>query len=337
MVAGLAGLDIEVVAIALLFALLVGVLIVRPLLVGLANQLPVVGPALAQRVDSVINAWLTALTPVAQSSLGAFSSLVSWLDSEWRQLSDTVVGFAELTWQATYKIEAVIIPHAVDAALVKVEAIILDTTAYVKSLIAASDAGLRAVITAEATNAGRLFAESEAYATQVGAQVDADARALFRTAEFDAGALVAQEHVFAVHVEQIATAYADALFAKSLQISAAAEAALGREIGSTAAAAAEELQTGVSALERQIADTKSVLAAASAAGIAAVAADVAAIRAMRCLKVCDVLGAAGEGLQLLDLAAILALAEAAQTNPQATQRFLVDNVAPIIQGLAKSL
>ena len=333
MVAALGGLDVEVVAIAFLFALLAGTLILRPMLVGLAGQLPVVGPALAQRVDSVINAWLTALTPAAQSALAAFSSLIAWVDAEGRQLSDTVVGFAQLTWQAVDTIDTVRIPQAVDAALVKVENIVKDATAYVVHLIAVEDVTVRGLITQEATTAGELFLESEGYALQLAQQVDADARALARVAEQDAAALVAQERAYAVHVEQVATGYADMLFAKTLQITAVAEAALGRDISTTAAAAAEQLTTGVSALERQIADTKAVLAAASAAGIAAVAADVAAVKDSPCMKACDVLGAAGAGLQLLDLAAILALAEAARTNPKATQQFLSDSVAPIIQGL----
>lgn len=337
MAGALAGLDVEVVAIALLFALLAGVLIVRPLLVGLAGQLPVVGPQLAQRVDSVINAWLRAMTPTAQSALGAFSSLVAWIDSEGRQLSDTLAGFGQLTWEAVDRIDTVLIPAAVDAALVKVEGMILDTTAYVKQLLAVEAAQLRAAITAEATDARELFATSEAYATQVGLRADADARQLVSVAERDAAALVSQEHAYATHVEQVATAYAEALFAKSLQVSAAAEAALGHELTSTAAAAAEQLQTGVSSLERQIDATKAALAAASAAGIAAVAADIAAVKDSPCMRACDVLGAAGAGLQLLDLATILALAEAAQTNPRATQQFLAGSVAPVIQGLARQL
>ena len=337
MVAALGALDVEVVAIALLFALLAGALIVRPLLVGLAGQLPVVGPQLATRVGSVINAWLTAMTPAAQGALGAFSALVAWVDSEGRQLGDTVAGFAQLTYSAIYTIDLVRIPHAVDAALARAEAIIQDTTAYVVHLLAVEDVKVRGLITADATTSRELFAASEAYATQVGAQVEADARALTRVAEQDAAALVAEERAFAVHVEQVATGYADALFAKTLQVTAAAEAALNREIGSTAAAAARDLTTGVSALERQIADAKAAMAAVSAAGIAAVAADVAAVKDSPCMRACDVLGAAGAGLQLLDLAAILALAEAARTNPRATQQFLQSSVAPMIQGLLAQL
>ena len=334
MVAGLAAVDVTVVAIALLFALLVGVMIIRPLLVGLANQLPVVGPALAQRVDSVINSWLTALQPAAQGALGALSSLIAWVDSQARQLSATTVGLASLAWVAVDRISTVIIPQAVDAGLARAEVLVADATADAIARIAVEDAAVRGAITATATTAGAMFAASEASATQVGARAEADAAALVQVAERDAAALAAQERAFAVGVEKVATGYADALFAKALQISAAAEAALTRDLGAVAGTAARELETGVSALERQIADAKAVLAAASTAGIAAVAVEIAQIKAMRCLQACDVLGAAGEGLQLLDLAAILALAEAAQTDPAATRRFLTDNVAPVIQGLA---
>lgn len=337
MVAALGGLDVEVVAIALLFALLVGVLIVRPLLVALANNIPVVGPSLGQGVDNILNGWLRAITPAAQGALGAFSSTVAWLDAQWRQLSDTVVGFAQLVGVAVTKIETYVIPHAVDAARSDAEHLVTDATSYLESRIALERADLTALVNGASLEAGRLFADAETYAVGLADTVEADARALVATAETDAAALVAQEHAFAVSVEHIATGYADGLFSQAIRISAAAEAALQRELGGVAGTLARDLEAGVSALEQQISKEKAALAAATSAVAVAVAIDIEAIRNSRCFKACDVLGAAGEGLQLLDLAAILALAEAAQTDPKATQKFLTDNVAPVVKGIADSV
>lgn len=337
MVAGFAALDVEVVAIALLFALLAGLLIIRPLLVNLANQLPVVGPALASRVDSILNAWLTALTGPAQAGLGAFTSLLAWLDTQWRQLAATTVGFAQLTTRGLWVIQNLTIPRVAAATLAQASILVREAAVYAEELRQQTQTLFRGLLGAQAAATAEAIAAERAFVLQVAATGAAETALLVGGATAQAAALVAEAENLTRAGLLAEHDYAGALYEKALAALVAASAALGAQLGGMTLQQDENLTRGISELERKIAEASKLLTEAAAVSIAVVAADVAAIRALRCIKACNVLGAMGEGLQLLDLAAIFGLVIAARTDPKAVQQFFVDEVAPAVRAISAAI
>jgi hypothetical protein len=305
--------------------------------VRLSGAVPIVGNALAGAVDAAFGASRAAVYTALQASLAAFSRTVSFLQGLWAMLSSTIVGLADLTFAAVHKLEYVVLPHAFAVSTQAIEGLIIDATAEAHSLfrtalavgaqnLAYAELQIANASIASATFAHGLFAEAE---REIGVSEAA--------AEAYAAQLVAAEHDFAVRAVADIEGYAAGLFAQSIAIGATAEALLRGEIGVVARQDAEALKGGVSALEREIEAAKAALTAAGAISIGVVAAEVAAIRALKCIQQCGPLGALGEGLSLLDLGLILALVGAAQADPKGTQKFLSDNVAPLVQGITKQL
>lgn len=337
MVAAALGLDGVTIAIAFLFALLVGLIIVRPLLVGLAQQLPVVGGALASGADSVINSWIGALTPAAQAALPVFTSIVSWIDSEWQQLSQTIVGFSQLVYAGLWKIEYNVVPSlvsgALQAAMAGATALAGAERAFALGVEQRAQAGLNAALAAT----GAAFLAAQAYAYGVGLTAQHLAASLFATAEADAAALAAQERAFAVSAVHNAEQYAAGLYAQAVLQITAAEATLGHDVQAVADYERRALGQAIGQLTGEIDIAKAAAIAAAAAAVVPLTLSIRAVENSRCMRACDVLGAAGEGLQLLDLGAIFALVAMARSDPQGTQRFFTDQVAPAVQGLRSTV
>jgi hypothetical protein len=334
-----AALALDDAAVFLLLAavLVAGTFFLRPLLVSLAAQIPVVGPALSSRVDSVISGFLIAITPAANAALPALTGMLDWLNGTWSQLAATVTGLAQLASTGLFRLTTWTIPHALDGALAQAETLVADEASHSEALAAGVAAGARQLIDVARSDTAALVAQAEGLAVSEAQGAEARAGALFGVAEADAVALAAQGRAELASEAAALTGYVDTLFGQAVAIGNAAEAALRGDLAGVAGQLGADLQGGVSALEQEIARARTALSAANVASVAVVAADVAAIRAMRCMQACDVLGAAGEGLQLLDLAAILALVGAARSDPAGVQAFFVNEVAPAVQGIAAAI
>jgi len=328
-----AALPDVVVSIAFLFVVLFAAMALRPLLVALANQLPLIGGALSSGIDNVINGFLGVMTPLAAPALGVFTNILTWVQSTWSALASTTVGFGQLAYAAVWRISFLTIPNAISTAM-----------SQVGQSIAAGEAYALSLVQADAAAAGQALAGAEAASTAAVAAARGEALSLFQQSESYAGALIGsaegqaaalfqQAEAAAIGEVGVVTAYVDTRFSQSIAISAAAEAALQGNLNGVASLLGAQLAGGVSALEQEIAAARAALSGQTITAVAAVAADVAAIRAMRCMQVCDPLGAIGEGFQLLDLAIILSLIAGAASDPQGTEQFLSGSLGPVLNGM----
>jgi hypothetical protein len=321
--------------VALVFGLIFTIAVIwvvdtaRPPAVSLAGAVPLVGGPLASAVDNGFTAVRNLLQVWLSTQLQAFSTLLSWLQTLWSQLSATVAGFAELTYAAAHKITYLTLPAAVSSVLGVVGSTASSLLADILSAMAVLRAETRAAVSGATAAASALYSQASAYSLGLFNLAEADAAAGVALAETNAGALFAQAEAVALAEVQTVTAYVDTKFSQSIAIGAAAEAALGGQLNGVAAQLGADLNAGVSALEQQIAAARAALTGSQTIAIAAVATDIAAIRAMRCMQVCDPLGAVGEGLNLLDLALIFALVEQSPGAMQAIGTFLSNDVAPV--------
>lgn len=291
----------------------------RPGIVSAAGGVPLVGSGLRAWVDGALGSLRGYLYGVMQGALVAFSDTVDWLHSLATQLAATVEGFAELSYQATWKITNLTVPalQAQLAALAAQSA--AGVLAQVLALVSAEQARAEAV---EAALGQGIADAQSAIVTYVGVSTAAavnTAEALFTQAEQDARALSAG-----------AAAGAEGLFAQAEQD---AQALYSQAVALTEAVAARvglETQAGVSALEREVASVQSGLtalqAALAAAGIltgAGIIADlveqVRAIRNSRCMQNCDALGNLADFSGALDAGILIALALAWQADQESSQ------------------
>jgi hypothetical protein len=304
---------------------------IRPPALSLAGSVPIVGGALRSAADGFFGWARGWLYSYLSQSLTAYSNLLLWLDTLWGQLTATLIGFAELSATAAYKITTLVIPGHINAAITFVEGLIyaaeLRSGALVAGLastlaadVAATRAYAAALVGAARTEFTAQFTTAEADAAAQAAHAVSVAEGLFQTAENDLAAEAAQ-----------LTARMDSLFAQAQAITAAAEAALRGDLGTVERQLLGDLQNGVTALEREIAAARSAIAA-GALGVAAVAADVAAIKALECLRYCAQLADLGSILSLVDLAAIIGLVEFAVHDPQGFQSAWLNDVQPLISG-----
>jgi hypothetical protein len=303
----------------------------------LAGAVPLVGSALRRTVENAFTSAHNALHAALSAELVAFSRVLGVLQSLWVQFASTVVGFAQLSATATTRIVTFIIPRAVDLGLAQAEVLIADEATHAEQLAAAVSVEAQGLFAAAEARAAALVNAIQTADLQLIRDVEAQVVLSEARAVAVAESLAGLEHAFAVAGIKSAEGYADHLFAQAAAISAAAEASLRGDLGAVAELERRALASGVSALEKQIAEAQRILSTAALPAIAAIAVDVAAIKALECIKQCAPLGAVGQGLALLDLAAILALVEAAQADPQGTQRFLQATIVPVVEGLSSSV
>jgi hypothetical protein len=309
---------------------------IHPPISNLAGAVPLVGNGLRSAVDGAFSFAQGWLYSNLSASLAAYSDLLSWLQTLWAAVWGVTGGLAELTVAAVYRITTVIIPAEISLA-----------TAAAGALAASAEQQAQGfAVGVESRSAAALGAAQAGLMAMVGS-ARAEALGLFNAAEADLSAgvaraeavavdLAAQERAFALAAVAGVESDLNARVSQVQALTAAAEAALRGDLGTVAGDLARNLEAGVSALEQEIAKARTLIAT-GAGSIALVAADVAAIRAMRCLQSCNVLGAAGEGLQLLDLASLLALIAAAKSDPVAVQSFFVTEVAPAVRSISQAI
>lgn len=330
----LAGLDVEVVAIAFLFAVLVGVLIVRPLLVALFAQAPFIGGWLSSNVDAGLAAFEASLVGPANAALGALSSTIDYLNSSWAQLVSTVTGLAQLSYTAAWRIVNLKIPAAQQAAGDFASSLFDQLRAVVAADVAAVESTAAAEVAAVEVKATALFGQAEALARSLAA---AEAVALadsIAVAEQMATVQIQAERAFVVDEVLGVRAEIQSALSQALAVTAAAEAALQGDIGAVERELAGKIGADVDALLRQIAADKAALEAALAGGIAGVLVDIAAIRAMRCLKFCEPLADVGSFLNALDAGLLIGFVAYAKSHPGEAISFLKDEALPVMTGLA---
>jgi hypothetical protein len=310
---------------------------VRPPVVGAAGGIPIIGTQLAQFATFAFAAGRRGLYVLLQAGLVSFSNTVAWLQATWAQLTSTVTGFGDLAATAIWKVQFLVIPLALNQALSAASALAATVRADLGALIVASQSAAMAAVADARAAAVALFQTAEADTVNLFQLAEHDAQIAANLVAADAAALVNAERAFTVGAVAVVEADAQAMFQKALAISAAAEAALQGDLGAVAGKLARDLEGGVSALEKEIAAAREVINSIATGALAGVIADVVAIKALKCIQQCGPLGALGEGLSLLDLAAILALVEAARSDPKAAQRFMSDNLVPLVEGVTKSL
>ncbi len=333
----LAGLDVEVVAIAFLFALLVGVLIVRPLLVSVLAQAPLIGGWLAGNVDAGLAAFEQAIQPGAAAALGALSATIDWLASSWGSLVSLTAGLGELTYTALWRIVNLKLPELEGRAAAFASGLYDQLRALVQADVASLEVQLSADLAKAEAEAGALFSEAETLARDL----DAAQRALLAdslaVAEQLATVQVEAERAFVVDQVLGVRAEIQSAFAQALAVSAAAEAALQGDIGAVERDLGGAIQADVNALLKQIAADKAALEAALAGGLAGVIADIAAIRALRCLQFCDQLADLGSLLNNLDAGLLIAFVAYAKTHPGEAGAFLRAEALPLIKDYASGV
>lgn len=337
MVGILAGLDVEVVAIAFLFAVLVGVLIVRPLLVALFAQAPFIGGWLSSNVDAGLAAFERSLVGPANAALGALSSTIDYLTSSWGQLVSTVSSLAQLTYTAAWRIVNLQLPALEERAGAFASALFAQLLAIVNADVAAARAEASAAVAVAEADAVALFQQAEALAHDLAA---AEAVALadgLAVAEGLATAQVRAERAFVTDQllgvrQEIADAFTQAQAALT-----AAEAVLEGDIGAVAGNLGDALQRDVDSLLAQIKADKDALAAALTGTAAGLAADIAAIRAMRCLQYCDPLADLGSFINNLDAGLLIAFVAYAKGHPGEATAFLKSEVLPAVKDYASGV
>lgn len=334
MAAILAGVDGEVIAVAFLFAVLVGVLIVRPLLVAALGNAPVIGGWLSSNVDSALAAWERGIQPLAAGALGALSSTIDWLAWAWGSLLSTITGLAQLAYAADWRIVNLALPALEQRA-----------EAAASSALQAAEAGLRGAIAAEAGAAARatsaltvevtgLFNAAEADIARLAVVAASDAAAALQAAEQTAAGLAQAERAFVVSQILGVEAEIQASFNRAVALSAAAEAALRGDLGQVSDELRAGIQSEVDSLLRQIEADKAALSAALSGSIAAVAVDIAAIRALRCIQNCSPLGDVGQFLNGLDAAALVAAVAAVRAHPAEGLAVMKQTIIPLAKQAA---
>jgi hypothetical protein len=211
MIAAALALDALVAGLVMLAVLLAGALIVRPLLVGLASQLPVVGPALASRVDSVLNSWLGAITPGAQGGLATVTGLLNWIEFQARALSGNLTGFARDTYNAIWRVENAVLPHAILQAMGAAQALIDAAEQRVSSFAQGVESRALAGLSALSAQAASWFAAASSYALGLAVQAERDAQYGIAQVESHLQAVAAAERGLLVQGLQAASAEARSL------------------------------------------------------------------------------------------------------------------------------
>ncbi len=327
----LAGLDVEVIAIAFLFAVLVGVMIVRPLLVSVLSQAPFIGGWLGSNVDAGLNAFEVAIQPAANSALGALSSTIDWLASSWAQITDTLAGFGELAQTAVYKITTLILPALEERVTAAWSAGVNGAEALAAQEVATAEAAASQLVAAARTEAANATAAALTEAQNLAAANTALAQGLFDLAEQAATAQVQGERDFVVGQVLGINDELDALRTQTAAALAQAEAALTADIGQLAGTLGGELERDVNDLLAQIKADKDVLTAALAGTAAGLAADIAAIKALECLKYCSPLADVGSFLNALDAGLLIAAVGYARSHPSEAVGFFTGQVLPFVK------
>lgn len=328
----LAGLDGEVAAIALLFALLVGVLILRPLLVALFSNAPLIGPWLASNVDSGLAAFERAMQAPARAALGSLSASIDWLTSQWTQLTATLSGFASLAATAVTKITTLAIPAAEERVIGYADAQLAAAASNLRADVMAAEKLAAAEVAAVQAQAVNLFHQAQADALALVAQSEALAQALAQVAEAQATAQIQGERAFVVDQLLGVQAEIEAAVTRVAAAAAAADAALQGDLGSIEAQLKGQIQTEVDSLLRLIEADKAALAAALTGSLAGVIADVAAIKALECLKYCSSLAQVGAFLEGLDAMLLVAFVAYARQHPSEAVGFMVREIRPLLVG-----
>lgn len=310
--------------------------IVRAPIVSLAGAVPLVGSGLASAVDGAIGLVRNWLYSNLSASLVAYSGLLSWLQGAASALWSITGGLADLTVTAVYRITTVIIPAEIALATTHAEALASaaeqQATAYAVGVeqragaaLGAAESGLVAMVQAASADALSLFQAAEADISSGVAQAEAAAQSLA-----DA------ERAFTLSAVAVVEADLNARVADVTNLTAAAEAALRGDLGTAVGDLARNLEAGVSALEQEIANARALLLTGTGA-IALVAADVAAIKALKCIQQCGVLGSIADDFALLDVAAVLALAQGARADPVGFMGYLTGTLYPAVEGLRQEV
>jgi hypothetical protein len=303
---------------------------IRPALVGLAGAVPLVGGALRSAVESGIGALRGYLYGYLSQSLIAYGTLLHWLDTLWTATANMALDWVALDVAAIFRLRTVVIPAYAASVTTWAQAQFAAANAFAQASAVAAENLARSLVAAEHAAAVALFEEARVEAARLVAAEHAAAQGLFAVAEQDAARLAEAERAYVVGQVLGVEAEIKAAFRQATAISAAAEATLRGDIGAVQQELSGSIRQEVDGLLKQIEADKEALSAALAGGLAAVVADVAAIRALRCIQRCAELGALGEALQIINLAAILALVELILHDGPTFRREWLAGVQPLI-------
>lgn len=156
----LAGLDALVVGLAYLFALLTTRFVVRPLLVSVLGQAPVIGGWLTSGIDARIADFERAITPAANASMGTLISALDWLTLQGRGLLGAVTALSDAVYAGLYHLGAETLGHAVGLGLQQVEALVAAARGYALGLFQRAEADTVYWIRAVESEAEGLAAEA---------------------------------------------------------------------------------------------------------------------------------------------------------------------------------
>lgn len=315
-VAAVAGIDVVVVALMALILAYASWLLLRPIILGMLAELPVVGGWAADRVDwlvgravSVVQGWISSALQAAIDLITRVRTAATY--SLWWCVQ-TLEEVVNVAWQLRY----VVIPGAIAQAIGYANQLYTAAVQYALALYYADLQYTIALVTQDEEYARSLFASGLAFTESEFAGAIAFTRSAFASLLAYAGAQFAAEIAFTQREVASAEQFAHSLYVAETAW-AAGEIASAERYAGQLAAADREYALALQRLALGYADAvgASVLAAAGALVIP-LAADVQAIRTSKCFRACDVLGDLGAGLQDLDMALILALMVAGATDPR---------------------
>lgn len=333
----LAGLDAEVVALALLFVVVAGVVVLRPLLQSIFAGAPWPISWLGQNLENGLAAFGRAITPMAESSLWILGSTIYFLQTTWSDFVNAAPALARAVYASSWRLVMVTLPHELGLLQSTLEQAITAARAYaLEQALEAARTAATALSGLEARMVAGIAA-ARLEALQAVQQAEYEAAQLAGKVAADAAALSQADRAFTVEQVRAAEGHADDLFSQSVAITAAAEAALRSDLGGEAQALHQALSGGVSRLEQEISTTQALAAGSIAGALATAMAAVKAIEDSPCMQQCDVLGNLAAELSGLDVGLLVALVAGAASDPQGFEDEVTTALAPVAEGFQQAI
>lgn len=340
-IAGVAALDVVVVALVALILAVALFPLFRPLISGALADIPVVGTWLSDNVDLLLfRGYVSALTWIGQA-ISPWSDLVRRVRVALTLWTETTTQFAEQTYAHVWLLRYFTIPESARQVEQLALGWVRDAERYALALAEQGAAYARELFRGAAAYALGLFTAAIAYvqastATTI-AYVQASTASALRYARDLSAADVAYTQAAVAGAEN----YARALFTESIsytQVAVLGAERLAERIGADAEGYARALERVAVQHADQVG---AAVGAAAAAQAARVASRVASIEDSPCQQFCGPLGELGAllgGLEAAGLTAILlGMISEARSDPAALERTIREEVAPVVIGAARSL
>lgn len=327
-VAGVAGVDVLLLALFSVLLLYATRQLWVPFLLWLLGQVPVVGGWLDQHTAQLLAGAARWIGDRVAGLIYPLTSFVQRVESRWRELVRATLAVGQVAYNAIYHLRWVVIPWvfttAISIGLAQVQAL----GRLVQGLYAAS---LRAIDAAVANLQAQI---AQALNTAI-----ATARALHLTALAQALSWAKTVEAEAYQWFTQSVAHAEQLTLNEAQRAQLAEAALWSTLSADVTRVEQYVRDqvwgpggAVTTVEGDLTLGLQQTLQQALAGAAALALPLTVaideVKNSRCMQQCNVLGDLGEDLQALDLGVLLALLLGAATHPKEAAPALIGMLTP---------